>query len=416
MKKAFLAGLILSFYLHSFSQSVEEPAQKPVQVNWSGFILNQLYFDSRKNLDAVDGQVVLFPLPKDMSADGEDLNGVPNLNLLSLASRIRSAISGPDVFGATSSGLIEIDFTSRASSATVRFRQAWVKLTWKNTELLTGRTWHPLSSTDVSPIVNALNWGAPFQPFNRSDQIMLTRYMGKLSLTGSLIFQNDYTTNGPAGKSFLYQTNSLHPELNLQVKYRSEGLILGAGADYKKILPRTQTTSPSTGLKYSTNESFSSLAFIGYAQIKTGKLTVASKSIYATNISENLMAGGFGISSLDSVTGRETYAPYKHWYIWGNVMYGNIWKAGVFGGYFRNLGATENLAAGTAVYGLGEKIAYMYRITPVISYTSGRATLAAEVECNTAAYGTIDHADKGKIINTDEVTGVRVLFSLLWTF
>jgi hypothetical protein len=84
-------------------------------------------------------------------------------------------------------------------------------------------------------------------------------------------------------------------------------------------------------------------------------------------------------------------------------MYGNVWKVGIFGGYFKNLGALDNLAGGTSVYGLGEKIAYMSRITPIISYTSGKVTLAAELECNKAAYGTTDHADHGKIINAEEV-------------
>jgi len=379
--------------------------------------MNNMFFDSRKNFEALDGLVLLFPLPQDtLDAFGEDINQVRNLNLLSFATRLRAAVTGPDAFGASTSGLIEIDFTSRANSVTLRFRQAWVKLAWENSDLLVGRAWHPMSSTDVAPAVSSLNWGAPFQPFNRSAQITFTRYSGNISMIGSLIFQNDYTSNGPAGKTYLYQTNSLHPEIHAQIKYKSENFIIGAGADYKKILPRTHTVSPVTGKKYKTNEAYNSLAYLVYAQVKTGKLTIAAKSIYATNISENLMAGAFGISAFDSATGREKYTPYKHWYIWGNIMYGTNLKAGVFAGYFKNLGAKDDLVENTPVYGLGENIASMYRISPIISYTKGKVTLASEVECNIAAYGKINYSDKGRITDAEKITGMRVLLSLNYVF
>ena len=68
-----------------YGQETAATPPKPVEVKWSGFILNQMFFDSRKNVEALDGQVVLFPLPKDTAgALGKDLNAVPNLNLLSL--------------------------------------------------------------------------------------------------------------------------------------------------------------------------------------------------------------------------------------------------------------------------------------------------------------------------------------------
>lgn len=418
MKKTLLTIIGMAFMLNAFSQVIIEPASKPVEVKWSGFLMNNIFYDSRKNVDALDGLLVLFPMPQDtVNARGNDLNDVSNLNFVSFAARLRSAISGPDALGASTSGLIEFDFTSRGtSSGAVRFRHAWVKLNWATTELLVGRAWHPMVSPEVAPSVNSLNWGAPFQPFNRSDQITLTQKLNQFTLSGSLLFQNDYALNGPKGKSFLYQTNSLIPNMHAQIRYKSAYLLTGVGVDFKRILPETHITSPTTGIIHSTNEGFNSLAFLGYAKYNKGKLSISSKSILANNISESMMAGAFGMSSIDPVTGDKSYTPYKHWFLWSNVMYGSDFKAGIFGGYFKNLGAGKNLVPGSPIYGLGENIASMYRITPMISYTSGKIMVAAENEYNVAYYGSIDHANKGRIINTVRTEGMRILVTMYYFF
>lgn len=415
MKKLFFL-LVTCISIPALSQENKEQQPKPVEIKWSGFIMNQMYYDTRKNYEALDGLVLLFPLKKDTDALGKDINAVQNLNLLSFATRLRTNITGPDALGAKTSGLIEMDFTSRANSATVRFRQGWVKLAWEKSELLVGRTWHPLVSTDVTPSVGALSWGAPFQPFNRSDQITFTQKFSNLSILGSLIFQNDYVNNSPSGKSYLCQTNSLIPNMHAQIKYKSDNIIVGAGADYKRLIPSSYTVSPKSNLKYKTNEGVNSIALLAYVQAKTGKLSVSSKCIYAGNISESLMLGAYGISAYDSITGHQEYTTYKHYFVWANIVYGDKLKGGIFGGYLKNLGATKNLVPKTIAYGLGENIAYMYRVTPFISYTSGKVTLAGEVECNIAAYGSIDYANKGKIINTEEVLGLRTLLTLTYFF
>ncbi|MFA5535433.1 MAG: hypothetical protein WDA19_13130, partial [Mariniphaga sp.] len=61
-------------------------------------------------------------------------------------------------------------------------------------------------------------------------------------------------------------------------------------------------------------------------------------------------------------------------------------------------------------------IASMYRITPMISYTSGKIMVAAENEYNVAYYGSIDHANKGRIINTVKTEGMRILVTMYYFF
>lgn len=418
MKTAILVFMIVMMVGPVFSQE-PIPAEKPVEVRISGFILNNLFFDSRKNLDALDGMVLLYPLPESPDINGDDLNKVPNINLLSFASRLRFGITGPDAFGAKTSGLLEIDFTARANSATLRFRQGYVKLNWEKTELLVGRAWHPLCAMDVLPGVAALSIGAPFQPFNRSDQMTLTQKFGKMNLILSASYQNDYNSNGPSGKTYVYQNNAIIPNIHAQIKYKSENTVIGLGIDYKRLRPRTNIVSPSNGAVTKTSEGLNCGAILAYGQTKAGKFTLGAKTILAANTSESLMTGGYGISSYDTITGYEEYSNFRHFFMWGNISYGNKLKGSLFGGFLKNLGTGKNLVAPffTAnVFGLGENIDRFIRITPTISYNSGKSTIAFEVEQNLAWFGTIDYADKGNIINARSINGTRLLLSLMYNF
>ena len=420
MRKILLLPMAVMITISALAQDKTEKPEKPVEVKISGFIMDNLFFDTRKNVDACDGMVLLYPMPKSIDSLGEDLNKVPNLTMLSIASRLKFGITGPDAFGARTSGFIEFDFTARANSATVRFRQAWAKLSWAKTELLVGRTWHPLVAIDVVPTVMAMSMGAPFQPFNRSDQITLTRKMGKLNLIVSAIFQNDYTDNGPISKSCSYQNNAIVPNLHAQLKYKTDNTIFGLGFDYKLLKPRTYVVSPVDGEKTETNATYNSMAILAYGQVKAGKLVISGKSILATNISESLMTGAYGITSYDTLTGHEEYTSYKHFFIWGNISYGDKLKLSLFGGYLKNLGTSENIIApfnaNPTVYGLGENIGQMIRVVPTVSYTSGKVIVALEVEQNVVAYGTIDYANKGKITKTSNVNGTRILATMYYNF
>lgn len=420
MKKLLFAMFAMLLFVSARSQENKPAAEKPVEVKISGFIMNNLFFDTRKNLDALDGMALLFPLPATINADGDDLNEIPNISFLSFASRLRFSVSGPDALGAATSGYMEFDFTSRANCATVRFRQAWAKLNWENTELLLGRAWHPLASVDVLPSVMALSMGAPFQPFNRSEQITIQYKMAKWNLLLSALYQNDYVNNGPTGRSYVYQNNSLLPNVHAQLKYKSDKAIAGFGLDYKLLKPRTQVVSPVTNQATRTDAFVSCPAVLAYGQYKSGKLTLSAKSILAANISESLMAGAFGTVSYDSLTGHETYTPFRHFYAWGNISYGSKVKVSLFAGYLKNLGTTENILPHSkskpTVFGLGEEIGQMVRISPTITYTSGKLLLGLELEQNMAAYGSIDSSNKSKIVNASTVNGTRLLASMMYNF
>jgi hypothetical protein len=95
-------------------------------------------------------------------------------------------------------------------------------------------------------------------------------------------------------------------------------------------------------------------------------------------------------------------------------------RGSLFAGCSKNLGADKNILApynaDPTVFGLGEKIGQMRRIAPTISYTSCKVIIALEIEHNITAYGTFDYADKGKIINTNNISGTRVLTTVYYNF
>jgi hypothetical protein len=241
-----------------------------------------------------------------------------------------------------------------------------------------------------------------------------------MNLILSASYQNDYNNNGPSGKSFAYQNNAIIPNLHAQIKYKSGNTVLGLGIDYKRLRPRTYVESPVDKAKTKTTEGLNCGAMVAYGQIKSGKLTIGAKTILAANTSESLMMGGYGIASYDTLSGYEEYSNFRHFFMWGNISYGNKLKASLFGGYLKNLGAGENLVApftaAPNVYGLGETIDQFVRITPTISYTSGKAIIAFEVEQNLAWFGTIDYADKGNIIDARSISGTRLLLTLMYVF
>jgi hypothetical protein len=322
----------------------------------------------------------------------------------------------PDVFGAKSTAYVEFDFSGTSNTNGVRLRQAYANLAWTNTSLLLGRTWHPFAISCM-PSVVALNTGAPFWAFNRSDQIRFEYKPGHLLLSASAIYQSDYASLGPSPgtdgsginsvKSPTYLRNALLPEFAVHIAYRTPALQIGAVGSVKTVKPR-QYTMPNyaTGnQKYKTDEKLTTFAAQTYAQFKTDKLTLKAQVTYARNTTESLMVGGYAISAIDPITGHEKYTPTQHMNYWINFDYGKKWQAGLFAGYLNSLGTLDNVVG--AWFARGSDIKYMYRISPHIFYNVNNWQFAAELEYTVAAYGDIQNGEKAKIINAKEIANFR---------
>jgi len=414
MKSISIVSFILLLTIPLFAQDATE---NKLKFDISGFVKSDIFFDSRQNVEALEGLLLIFPKDIELDENGRDINKNSSLGIVDISSRVRGEITGPDVLGAKLTGLLEVDWTGIAGKSTtsrVRLRHAYSKLSWEKTEILFGREWHPMFVKEVYPSVMSLNTGIPFQPFNRSPMLQISHRIGKLKLIGAAISQSDYLSSGLDGKSNQYIRNSNIPNLHLQLQYKPGNFLLGAALDYKSIMPRTSTESLiNENAVFVTNEKVNTYALMGFFKYQSQKLELKAKAIYGQNLSESIMPGGYGVSALDSITGFEEYTPFNHMYTWGNIIYGNKTKFGLFAGYTKNLG-TENPIVGD-VYGMALDVDYIYRIAPNISHTFNKLMLAVELEYTVAAYG--DSADNYMNYTTShEVSNTRVMFSMFHYF
>ena len=162
MKKLVLIiSVILTIPSFLFSQ---EEKKADFGIKWGGFIRNDMLYNTRQVLSARgEGMFLLAPLAISENDNGDDLNAVPNLNLIGFNTRINGKITGPDAFGAKTSGYIEGDFfgTSSTTKFNFRLRHAMMKLTWEKGELMTGQYWHPSFITDCYPGTISFGAGVP---------------------------------------------------------------------------------------------------------------------------------------------------------------------------------------------------------------------------------------------------------------
>ena len=322
------------FISSTFSQSDTIRLGRSTGMQVSGFARIDYIYDTRQTSEAVEGLFTFYPMNRQFDANGKDINGAPVTNFVSIASRLCTRFYGPDVLKARSSAYIEFDFTGTSNTNGVRLRQAYTNLAWAKSNLLLGRSWHPLAMGCV-PNVVALNTGAPFWAFNRSDQIRFDYKPDNLLLSLFAVFQSDYASLGPSPgtadvsvKSPTYLRNALWPEFAVHFAYKTPSFQAGAIATVKSIKPRLYTMADYTipgGLKYKTDEKLTSYAAQAYVQYQYDRWILKAQATYTQNTTESLMIGGYAVSAIDPTTGHETYTPTQYMNYWINVDYGKKW-------------------------------------------------------------------------------------------
>ncbi len=415
--RRFLVSIAIFFAaLPVISQEQEE---KKFSVDIYGFIRNDFYYDSRRSMESAAGLFNIVPLDENLNELNEDLNEIPSSKLLSTASRFGLNVKGPEVWGAATSAKLETDFDGFTSSNTMlRIRQAWAKLTWNKFDLLVGQTWHPMFG-NVIPSVMSLSTGSPFQPFNRSPQVRVDYKMGNFKTYLAALYQLQYLSVGPIGSSSEYLRDGILPEFYLGCDYIKDGWIVGVGVDFIRLRPRVIGTTEAEingvqqeiSTKVSDNVvSFSANAF---AQYTANKLTVKAKTVYGQNMSNLLLLSGYGISKKND-DGSYEYTNLTNSTSWLNVTYGIKYQAGLFVGYSKNLGSSDELLETPYVFGPAN-LDQVYRVAPALSYNLKHWTVGVEYEMTTAAYGTRDLKD-GKVKDTHNVTNNRIVGVLVYYF
>jgi hypothetical protein len=401
--------LLLLLKANAGEQPDQDQPRPAFGIRFTGFIKSDYWYDSRQVVSSRENLFMLMPANRLPDLAGNDINAHGSFNFTAIASRLTGVISGPDAFGAKTSGLLEADFSgvSNADINGFRLRHAFGRLRWENSELLLGQFWHPMFVTEVFPEVVSLNTGAPFQPFIRNPQLSFTQYLNDISLQLTLLSQRDNSSDGPLGIRPDYIMNSLMPNVHLQLLHKTEGVVYGLGVDYKVLRPRLVTDN-----FFITDETIDSWAFMAFGKFSRPGLAFRTKAIYGQNLSEHLLLGGYAVRDRIFITARETYTPTNHLFLWGNLTYGTNIQAGLFAGYAKNFGTThENIGI---YYGRGSNIDYMYRFSPSVSFLSGKAMISTELEYTVAAYGRPDNM--GKVQDSVEIGNLRGLVTLLYFF
>ncbi len=422
---------IVIIILPLLSLSQEE---KKFGIKFSGFVKTDVFFDSRQTTDVREGHFLLYPANEILDVNGDDINAKSKFNILSIQTRLRGKITGPDAFGAKTSGLIEGAFFGNIGTDIngFRLRHAFVKLNWTNTELLVGQFWHPMFVTSCFPGTVSFNTGAPFQPFSRNPQIRLTQNFGNFKIIATALEQIDFVSTGPKGNSPKYLINSSVPEFNLRFEYKSDALLFGIGGNYKSLMPRLKIahTYYVQGERvienYKTNQRVSGISLFGYLKFKPKPLTIKIYGVYGQMMYSMTNLGGYAETKFvqeefihiapDSIiykTINIKYSPIGTMSTWVDIhTNGKTWQFGLFGGYSKNLGSKDTIVGEN--HSRGSNIDYVYRISPRVIINSGKFRIAPEIEYTVAAYGTPD--EKGVVKNYKEIGNFRFLVGVFYFF
>ena len=414
MKKSILLLCAIGFLVSFNTIAQEKEKEKLFGIKFSGFVKNDFIFDTRQVVSARDLHFLLYPKPVLLDPDGEDINDKADFNYLAIQSRLTGKITGPDAFGAKTSGVIEGAFFGRLETDinSFRLRHAYLKLNWKTTELLAGQYWHMMFVTACFPGTVSFNTGVPIQFFSRNPQIRITQKLGKFSIAGAASTQLDFQSPGPGGAKTLQ--NALLPDLSGQVSYSTEELLVGVTAGYKQLMPRIET-----GNMYKTTElvrGFTTQAFFKYV---FAPITFKIQTTYAQNGFDGLQIGGYAVKSITDVDrDYRNYTTINTIGFWNDIHTNNKkFQVGLFSGYIKNLGSIDEIEEIDMIarYTRGSDIAYVYRIAPRAILNSGKVRLAAEIEHTGAAYGDSVNSN-GVPQNAKVVRNNRILVALYYFF
>lgn len=426
MRIPLLRALLLIAVITPYLTYSQDETKKPSKVKASlyGFVRGDASFDTRMNASAYEGLFLLYPLDVKPDANGEDLNKVPSSGFYSFNTRVGVKVAGLDLFKAAITGNIEMDLAGFSSSqyssyTMLRIRQAYIKMQWPKSTLTVGQAWHPFFGP-VIPNVISISVGSPFNPFNRSPQLRYDYQAGRFQLTGAALYHFQFTALGPAGKTNIYHRQAILPELYGGFTYSDDHFVAGAGLNYLTIRPRVQSTvevDPGAPLVYKVNESLGSLSTQVYGSYTKGLFTLAAKAIYGKNLVDQTMIGGYGIRSIDPLTGRQEYANFSQVTTWINATYGKKYMVGLFGGYSKSLGSDKALVPDSPLYVDGAAIDYLYRACGTFSYNITHFMIGVEYEMTAAAYGDGPlNYNTGRYSSSHEVINHRIVAAIAYLF
>lgn len=399
MKKLFTIAMAMLLA----GSTVKAQEETPAKFKLYGFIRNYMVVDTRDNSAGTED--LYYYMPKDANlSGGVDLNEGLNWKFVSLTTRLGLDVSAYKWGSMGVSGKVEADFYNLSNNVPIlRLRQAFMKLGWDDSpvSLTLGQTWHPMAAD--MPHMNNIETGAPFNPFNRSPQVMAdVKLSGNLTLTASLLYLNHYLPTGPAGKSKEYYKYGL-PEVYVGLGYKGGSLVAKVGVDMVNMRPY-RTYKPVDGIATvqvkSLLTTFSPFVF---AQYTDGKFQLRAKSILAQAGEHMNLLSGYGIASMDLDKGIIRYTPMQDWASFVSFSYGK--KVQLMGmlGYMKQLGTTEDLTGDLWINTAADvKVQQAFRATPTIVWNFGKFAVSLEYNLTAAEFGRGSRNSRGIFEGTPE--------------
>jgi hypothetical protein len=456
---------LLLINIAAYAQQTEQP--QTFGLTLSGYIKTDVFYDTRQTVGGREGEFELYPASKSLDANGTDIKAIGDFNILSIQSRLTGKITAPDVLGAKSTGVFEGEFFGTAASGVsssnavlnndvngFRLRLGYVNLNWDNsTQILIGQAWHPLFILDAAPATISYNTGTPFKTLSRNPQIKLSQALNSnINVSLAFITERDFQSCGPAGSvasattysfdttnrtikttttkntdytstaSTTYAQDAIIPNTDLQIAFRNDNFLFALTGDYKIIEPLQSVTKNNVVVK--TTETISSVIGQVTAKYKTTDFSVTVEGIYAQDPTSQFLIGGYAVKSINATTGIPTFTNFTTGSFWTDIIYGSQLQVALFAGYTENLGTSDNIDASAYssiksinyVYGYGVSagkdgsIKDIIRLSPRVVLNYGKTRFGLELEYTSAAYGTSDATNKGKVINTYNESNIRVLF------
>ncbi|KAF0130327.1 MAG: outer membrane protein [Bacteroidetes bacterium] len=430
MKKLFI---FLTCIIPLMGQAQEKNTEPKYGISFSGFVKTDFFFDSREVYTIREGDFLLFPKEKVFDANGIDINDKSSFNFLSIQSRLTGKITGPDAFGAKTSGVLEADFFGNENAAFIdangfRLRHAFVKLNWPKTELLAGQFWHAFFIPECFSGVISFNTGAPFQPFSRNPQIRVTQTLGKFKVAAVIAAQRDFTS--PQGSVSLQHAGI--PNVSALISYNHNSnettTNAGVGVDYKTLQPLLTTTK--NNAVFVTDEKVAGFSATAYFKRQSPTYTFKLQGIYGENLFDLIMLGGYAVHNItDTTKNTVSYTTLNQFTAWSEFQTnGKKVQFGLWAGYSQNLGSKKsilyysNKVAGTDATIRGANIQSLIRISPRIVFIQGKFNFATELEYTSASYATknaqgqLNRDANGVITASEKVNNLRLLFSAIYYF
>ena len=410
---------------------------KDVSLKIYGHVRTDIYYNSRDNVQSVDGLFYSYPKDEVLDHNGNDINGGDNSNMYTVYSRMGFDFAGPMIGKAKTSAKIEFDFRGNGNDnlSALRLRHAYFNFDWGKNKLLVGQTSHPFFG-EVSPQILNLNTGSPFQPFGRAPQIRYRHNSGALQLQAAAVWQSQFKSHGPTAddgtgngnaRNQYPHKNSNIPELALGIDYKANGWIVGLGIDMLSIVPRTKATVPDVLVNetngyempkttYKVDERLTTVSYEAHVKYQKDKLFFAAKSTLGSNFTHTSMLGGYAVKSQNATTGEREYTPFRNSSNWINIIYGKKWKPGIFIGYIKNLGTADDMEMGAnkAIYGTGTNIDQLLSGTFELTYNIPHWKIGAEYNYTSAWYGKTQK--DGKVTDTHAVGNNRLVLSATYSF